>query len=189
MYPDYVEYRNRDRERVQRIGNFIGYMYGNNADSFDIAIGWRNDLFNVTETSTNYITDRYYESERKKKNFNRLLKIQLHYRHYRLGDYRDVVMPYYLNQHFYYDLDPYTDLDGDGDPQMIPLLCTGFVDKFLERGNIFDVSVYSDLFRINRFVTGVESKFEIKAITTSPETKYEITNFHFTFDVAFIIGF
>ena len=98
-------------------------------------------------------------------------------------------MPYYLNQHFYYDLDPYTDLDGDGDPTNdTTALRTGLSIKFRKR-QYFDVSVYSDLFRINRFVTGVESKFEIKAITTSPETKYEITNFHFTFDVAFIIGF
>jgi hypothetical protein len=71
-YPDYIEYTEEMSRRINRIGNFIGYKYGSNSDSFDIAIGWRNDLYNVKDSRADYITDRYYESlkeNRKEKHY------------------------------------------------------------------------------------------------------------------------
>ena len=50
------------REEVNRIGNFLGFMYGPNSDCIDIAIGWRNDLKNVKEYTAGYQADEYFYS-------------------------------------------------------------------------------------------------------------------------------
>jgi len=92
-------------EKVNRIGNFLGFMYGPNSDSIDVAIGWRSDLYNVKEYSAGYQGDVYFQSFKEKRIPKRLFKIQLHFRNYRLGDERDVIMPYYWNEHPTYDLD------------------------------------------------------------------------------------
>ncbi len=190
IYPDYVAYTEAQKKRTNREGNFLGYMYGNNADSFDIAFGWRNDLFNVNDSTAGYIVDRYYESQKKRLEHNRLFKIQFHYRRYRLGEYRDVTVPYYLNQHVYYDLDPFTDLDGDGDPTNDRTnLTTGFVDLVVEQGDIFDINVYADIVRFNRFVLGVEGKAEFKWVTAHPQSSLEKTDFVAKFDIGLILGF
>lgn len=185
-YPDYMEYTAEMSKRINRVGNFIGYMYGSNSDSIDIAIGWRNDLYNVKDSKADYITDRYYESQKKNQRPDRLFKLQLHYHHYRLGEDRDVVLPFYMNEHFYYDLNPYEKVNDDGDKTARR---TGFVDTVLEEGNTFDINVYTDLLRVNRFTLGLEAKTEFKWVTYLPRTAQESTDFTFKFDIGVVIGF
>ncbi len=175
-------------DRVQRVGNFLGYMYGNNADSFDIAVGWRNDIDQVKDYGAEYQTDVYYDSFKKKKFVDRLFKLQLHYRHYRLGDERNIIAPYYMNEHYYYDVDPDLDSDGDGiKDNDTSNRDTEFLRVVLEEGNIFDINFYSDIFRITRFVIGIETKFNFHWRTRLPRTSAETTDFVFKWEIASVI--
>ena len=191
-YPDYIEYTEEMSRKINRIGNFIGYKYGSNSDSFDIAIGWRNDLYNVKDSRADYITDRYYESLKENRRPDRLLKMQLHYQHYRLGTDRDVVLPFYMNEHFYYNLNlydeqgnPLTGEDAEGGTD----LRTGFIDEVLFAGDTLDFNIYADLFHFNRGIVGLEMKHSFIWGTTYPNSDNASTEFTYKFDMGIIIGF
>jgi hypothetical protein len=178
----------KELAQVQRTGNFIGFMYGNNADCVDLAIGWRNDLEQTTSSRAGFKNDEYFESMYKKKEINRLFKLQLHYRHYRLGDERSVVTPFYSNEHYYYDCDPDLDTDGDGNKTNdTSNRQTEFLRIVTECGDIFDISLYSDLFRVTRFTFGLDTKFTFQWVTTHPMTIAQSTDFTFLWQLAFTV--
>lgn len=190
MHPDYIRYKNSDRERVNRIGNYIGFMYGPNSDCLDIAIGWRNDLNAVEETNAGYIADRYFDSMKKKYYPDRLIKFQAHYRRWRLGDGRDVVVPFYNNEHYFYDNNPYLDSDGDGDPENDKTdLRTGFLEVVLEEHNDFYISFYMDLLKVSRNTLGIELETDFLLSTYLPNTDSSATYLDVKFDIAAIINF
>jgi hypothetical protein len=177
-------------DKINRIGNFIGFMYGSNSDCFDFSVGWRNDLSNVKENNAEYQADVYLDSLKKKKLPDRLIKIQLHYRRYRLGDERNVIVPFFYNEHYAYDLDPDFDSNGDGDPTNdAPGLVAGlnrkteFLSVVVEEGDLFDINVYSDIFKASRFTIGAETKFGFNWITKYPGTAFSSTTFNFKWDL------
>ena len=164
-------------------------MYGNNADCFDMAIGWRNALFQTKENTAEYQGDVYYDSFSKKKVIDRLFKIQFHYRHYRLGDERNIIAPYYMNEHYYFDVDQDLDSDGDGDKENdASNRETEFLRVIVEEGNIFDISIYSDIFKVTRFAVGVETKFNFIWQTFNPRSVAEKTDFTFRWEIAFSVS-
>jgi len=172
-------------DRVNRVGNFIGFMYGPNSDCIDCAIGWRSDLFNVKEYNTGNPregspTDEYFQSMKKKKYPDRLIKLQLHYRHYRLGDERDVIMPFYWNEHPVYD--------ENHDGVAGTLRRTEFLARVVEVGNFMDLNLYSDIIRIDRFVVGAETKFNFLWKTLNYGLATENTTFNFRWDIGLIIS-
>ena len=172
---------------IQRRGNFLGFMYGNNADCFDLAIGWRNDLKQTQNYVVGYQNDRYFESQTQKKEINRLFKIQFHYRHYRLGDERNVVCPFYSNEHYFFDVDKDLDTDGDGiTDNDTSNRRTEFLRIVEEQGDIFDINIYSDLFRVTRFTMGMETKFNFIWQTYHPLTIAQRTDFTFKWEIAFV---
>lgn len=176
-------------KRIQRQGNFLGFMYGNNADCFDIAIGWRNDLEQTQSYIAGYQNDRYFDAQKQKKEINRLFKVQLHYRHYRLGDERNVVAPFYANEHYYFDVDKEFDSDGDGIADNdTSNRRTEFLRIVEEQGDIFDINIYSDLFRIARFTMGMETKFNFIWQTYHPLTIAQQTDFTFKWEIAFVVS-
>jgi hypothetical protein len=177
-----------DIDRVNRTGNFIGFMYGGNSDCIDFSIGWRSDLYNVTEYTAGYMADIYLDRDRKKVLPDRLIKIQLHYRHYRLGNGRNVIVPYYGNEHYTYDLDNYFDSDGDGNTSNDRTnRITDFLRVVLQEGNIFDINLYSDIFKIDRFVIGAESEFNFTWTTKFPGTAASTTDFAFRWDFGIVV--
>ncbi|HOJ64555.1 MAG TPA: hypothetical protein PLE45_09050 [Spirochaetota bacterium] len=174
--------------RIQRVGNFIGFMYGSNSDCFDIAIGWRNDLVDVRGYAAEYQGDIYFDSFKNKKIVDRLFKFQIHYRHYRLGDERNILTPFYMNEHYYFDLDQDLDSDGDGNKTNDHSNReTEFLRIILEEGNQLDFHIYSDIIRISRFIIGIESKFNFIWTTFHPYTWKEETNFTFRWEIGLSI--
>ncbi|HPO49226.1 MAG TPA: hypothetical protein PLO89_02780 [Spirochaetota bacterium] len=193
--------------KINRTGNFIGYMYGNNADSVDIAIGWRNDLQTTPEYSVGYQADVYFDSLKKKKYPDRLFKMQLHYRFYRLGDERNVISPYYSNENYWFEEDKNLDTNGDGIPDNDSLAGVGGSDatfggssesgstrrtEFLRVvkmfGNILDFYFYSDILRISRFVLGFESNLNFYWNVYNPLSSGERVEFDFKFEFAFVVS-
>ncbi len=175
----------------QRRGNFIGYMYGNNADSIDLAIGWRSDLMSTKEYLADYQNDIYFDSINGDPAVpNKVVKVQLHYRRYRLGDERSVSTPFYINEHFYYDIDPDLDSDLDGNKENdLSYRKSEFLKIVLTEGHIFDINIYTDLFRISSFYFGLESNFYFEWVVNNPYTRYSTTDFEFKFNLAFIVTF
>lgn len=197
--PDYVKYISEfpdadyslaESSRVNRVGNFLGFMYGSNSDSLDIAIGWRNDLVNVRDYSAGYRADVYYDSLENKSYPERLVKFQIHYRRYRLGDDRDVVMPFYMNEHFFYDLNIYVDSDGDGDFENDKSdRRTEFLSNVVKTGDNLNLSFYTDIIKISRFVLGFETQGSFEWSTyfpNNPDKSY--TDFQFKLDFGAIIS-
>jgi hypothetical protein len=177
------EYKNRyfdtkptqeERDKVNRTGNFLGFMYGPNSDSIDVA---------------GYQADVYFDSFKEKRVPERLFKIQIHFRNYRLGDERDVIMPYYWNDHPSYNLETGKEKNEVGMSRG-----TEFLNQVLEIGDIVDLSLYSDIISFSKFVLGFDTKFEFKWQTYFPfvsrdlynETKgqygFQHTDFHFKWD-------
>lgn len=183
--------------RISRPGNFLGFMYGPNADCLDIAIGWRNDLENVKEDPAEYQVDRYLDSMVDKKRVKRLMKFQIHYRHYKLGDARNVSLPFGTNEHPVYDLYPTIDTNGDGNPGNDggTQYRTAFFTYFTEFGNILDFDAYVDIVRFSRFTLGLETAFNFYWRTRdiianqpfdAPQWKTELM---FQFDIGVILSF
>ncbi len=170
-------------EEVNRIGNFLGFMYGPNSDCIDFAIGWRSDLYNVKEYSADYQADVYFQSFKKIIIPKRLFKIQLHFRNYRLGDERDVIMPYYWNEHPSYDLETGDEKDEFGTSRK-----TEFLSRVVEIGEILDLNIYSDIVKLSRFVLGLESKFLFKWQTFDPFTSSQHTDFIFRWEFGAILS-
>ena len=195
-----------EADMYNRTGNFIGFMYGNNSDSIDIAVGFRSDLKTVKEYKADYQGDVYFDSFKKKPIPDRLFKMQLHYRFYRFGDERNVIVPFYNNEHYYYDEDPNLDTNGDGIPDNDSLKGVGGSDspfgesksgtnrrtEFIRIpvmiGNILDFSFYSDIFRISKFVFGFENTINFHWKTYNPFSSGERTDFVFKFDFAFTLS-
>ncbi len=171
------------REEVNRIGNFLGFMYGPNSDCIDFAIGWRNDLKNVKEYTADYQADEYFHSFKKKIIPKRFFKMQLHFRNYRLGDERDVTMPYYYNEHPSIDLDTGKEKDEYGTSRG-----TEFLANVVEIGEDLDFSIYGDVIRLSRFVLGLESKFLFQWRTYYPYTPDQHTDFSFRWEFGTIIS-
>jgi hypothetical protein len=171
---------------VNRIGNFIGYQYGGNADSFDIALGWRSDLWNVKEFSADNHADDYFYSMKKKKFPDRLFKAQIHYRHYRLGDERNVILPYYANDHNWFDEDSHldSDLDGDTDEGGFTNRRTEFLRVVLEEGHLMDLSFYGDVIRLSSFTIGLETGFNFNWKVLLPYSQRSTVDFSFRWDFA-----
>ena len=186
-YPYRYDIREPSEEEVakrNRTGNFLGFMYGPNSDCLDIAIGWRSDLSNVKEYTADYQADVYFDSLKKKKIPPRLFKIQIHWRQYRLGDERDVIKPYWWNEHPNYDL-----YYADGTKNEAGVSRgTEFLAKIEEIGDILDISIYSDIIRINRFVLGAETKFFFFWQTLDPWTASTTTIFDFRWEFGLIIS-
>jgi len=165
-------------------------MYGNNADSIDIAIGWRSDLRSTKEYIADYQNDIYFASYENKIMPKKVVKFQLHYRKYRLGDERNIFAPYYMNEHYYYDVDP--DLDSDQDGNKLNDKSnrkTEFLKIVKTEGHVFDINIYADLFRISSFFVGVESNFAFEWIIDDPYTRAAATEFTFKFNLALIVTF
>jgi len=180
--PDDPPSQKRVKE-VNRVGNFLGFMYGPNSDCLDIAIGWRSDLFNVKEYNAGYAGDEYFYSLKNKQIPKRLIKLQLHYRHYRLGDERDVIMPYYWNEHPSYDLET-----GEEKSTLGTSRGTEFLTQVHEIGDILDLNIYGDVVRFSRFVLGLETKFMWQWITYYPFTSDSETLFMFKWDFGIILS-
>ncbi|MCG8569811.1 MAG: hypothetical protein MJB14_06700 [Spirochaetes bacterium] len=178
-------------DEVNRVGNFIGYMFGPNSDCLDIAIGWRNDLQTVTNSPAQYQIDQYFDSFQDHKKPNRLLKMQLHYRKYRLGDNRNVLVPYGTNEHASYDDDMEYDSNGDGilDNDAGTDFRTSFMTGVAETNHIMDINVYSDLARISRFIFGLETKLTFHWRVIDPQTINSKLHHTFRMDIGFIINF
>ncbi len=178
-----------DADYINRTGNFIGYMYGPNSDSIDFAIGWRNDLESVKNYRADYQGDIYFDSMKDKKYPNRLFKMQLHYRLYRLGTGRNVVANFYENEHYYFDIDPDLDSDGDGvTDNDYSDRKTEFIRNVKEMGNKLDFSIYTDIFRVSKFVVGLDMNFKFEWRTMYPFTYREKTTFSFGFEFAGIVS-
>ena len=118
--------------------------------------------------------------------------MQLHYQHYRLGTDRDVVLPFYMNEHFFYKLNlydeegnPLTGEDAKGGTD----LRTGFIDTGLFAGDTLDFNIYADLFHFNRGIFGLEMKHTFMWETTLPDTSKANTEFTYKFDIGIILGF
>jgi hypothetical protein len=197
---EYVRYEQKERfdpanpfptsetEEINRIGNFLGFMLGPNADSVDFAIGWRNDLKQVKDYRADYQGDIYFDSFKTKRVVDRLFKVQLHYKHYRLGDERDVTIPFYANEHYLIDGDDNIDVDFDGNPSNdASNRVTEWVRIVETEVNIFDISVYSDIFKFSRFVLGAETRFNFEWETTKPYTSLESTNFTYRWEFGIIL--
>lgn len=181
---DIEEPAQKEINSVNRIGNYLGFMYGPNSDCFDIAIGWRNDLKNIKEYNAEYQADVYFDSQKKKTVPQRLFKAQIHYRRYRLGDERNVIMPFWWNYHPAYEL---YYADGSSNKKGVSR-GTEFLAKVLEIGNILNLELYSDIFRFNRFVLGAETKFHFKWQTFLPWTPSVYTEFNFRWEFGLIIS-
>lgn len=186
-------------DRVNRTGNFIGFMYGNNSDCIDLAVGWRTDLKNIREYTAGYQGDVFFDSKKKKKISDiHLFKVQLHWRMFRLGDERNVTMPYYWNEHYYFEMDPNVDTNGDGindndeddddspgDTQSGTNRRGEFVRVPVYIGNIVDLALYTDIFRLGRTVVGLDLNFNWFMGTTNPFTQDHFTDVNFKFEFAF----
>jgi len=59
---------------------------------------------------------------------------------------------------------------------------TDFMRVILEEGNSFDLSVYSDIFRLGKFSIGAETKFNFLFTTYNPGTADGFTKFNFQWD-------
>ena len=174
--------------KINRVGNFIGYMYGPDSDCIDVAIGWRNDLPSVKEDPAEYQADVYLDSLQNEEKPDRLIKVQLHYRHYRLGDSRNVILPYGTNEHPSYDIDWYTDTNGDGNLTNDTdgtNYRTSFMTGVFQHGNILDLNYYMDLIRISRFIMGIETKFYFHWY----KQQYASHDLQFRWDLGLVISF
>ncbi len=180
---DTVPPSDKDINTTNRVGNFLGFMYGPNSDCLDIAIGWRSDLYNVNEYTAGYQGDIYFNSFKTKVIPKRLFKIQLHFRNYRLGDGRDVILPYYGNQSAQYDLDT-----SEAKSKMGTSNGTEFLKQVLEIGDIVDLNVYADIVRLSRFIFGIENKFIFTWRTFYPFTHAQYTTFNFRWEFGVIIN-
>ena len=89
-------------------------------------------------------------------------------------------MPFYWNEHPIYDLDQ----DGEGGTDRR----TEFLAYVLEMGDIFDINIYSDILRINRFVLGMETKFNFYWHTMYPFTPSASTTFIFRWEFGIILS-
>ncbi|MBN2544165.1 MAG: hypothetical protein JXB50_00110 [Spirochaetes bacterium] len=170
---------------VNRVGNFLGFMYGPNSDCIDFAIGWRSDLWNTKEAPAEYQADVYFESFKEKRIPDRLFKLQLHFRQYRLGDERDVIRPYYWNEHWYYDMNTGEKKDSD---KLGTSRKTEFLTRVLEIGHIFDINVYGDIVRLGNFVLGLEAQFYFHWRTFNPFTPKANVLFEPRYEMGMIIS-
>ena len=174
-------------DKENSIGNFLGFMYGPNSDCIDIAIGWRSDLYNVKEDSAEYQGDVYFQSFKKKMIPKRLFKIQLHFRNFRLGDGRNVILPYYGDQHpsYWLTAEEIAANNGSSDKSTMGTNNgTEFLAQVLQIGDIVDLNVYGDIIKFSKFVLGMESKFTFTWNTYYPfNPPYQYTTFDFKWDI------
>jgi len=182
---EYVRYEYTDRydeddppdddevERVNRIGNFLGFMFGPNSNCIDFAVGWRSDLYDVEEYTAGYQNDVYFHSLKDKMIPKRLIKMQFHFRYYRLGDERNVIMPYFWNENPNYHLDTGKAKTAE---EFGTSRGTEFLKQVLEIGTIIDFNFYFDIVRFSRFVLGLESKLLFHWITYYPFTSSQYTD-------------